>query len=701
MGLTEIKKGQTFRKAGKDNVAGLDIIVKGSVVISTGTNNVEVGVGGALGLAEKPGQIYLFDYTAAEDTNIYTYPYEDLEDIYRIVKNNPRICTVLAAQSIKNASDMLGIADREFQEAVQEYEGIKRDFEEYPVTAVRAGLEQEYFPEIEDIVPPDEAVTMQEWEADGIKALAANEERMRKYCYNIAPEVSMVFVMRAYQAMQAVADELRRIAQYRKDLASMTSRFTTAMRKARDRASAHATGSGMAVSIHDALETILEYAGADPEPTEHFRDAVHEFRETPDRYDSSDETRALRRKVSADFYTIYTAAFLRSMEDPGEIPPEVKMMFMFGFVDEVLAGEAATKTLYELMMTYKPDPEGIVLTVYEWLQKIYNKELEPSRNEFDEDYPTALRTLKISGDINEKQMEAMYKDPKERLLFEVKNLFTLGNRMTFGRISTFVPVFDEQNVVRSLETSYVTAAKIHDFYKWIRSVDFSVFCRSAIFSDVDIGVNQLVVDDDVTPYMILFPNMGSRASLWQEIEGKKRSTPGRLIVSIFHTETLEDVLTKLCGEFRWEMCKTEQGVHWNDVTDPSLTAMYCDYLQFYKKNHTLSSEMKEKLKTQLQKFNNNYKNVFISDYICYIKFEASGSPRLNKIARDILFEFCTFSKEYRDKLLDNPQYTELINKYNTRIGNTARPLQNLIRRIQKDGLTVPEEMKRQYEFYKK
>jgi hypothetical protein len=149
------------------------------------------------------------------------------------------------------------------------------------------------------------------------------------------------------------------------------------------------------------------------------------------------------------------------------------------------------------------------------------------------------------------------------------------------------------------------------------------------------------------------------------------------------------------------MCKTEQGVHWNDVTDPSLTSMYCDYLQFYKKNHTLSTDMKEKLKAQLQKNNNNFKNVFVGDYMSYIKFEANASPRLNKVARDIVFTYCPFSKELREKMADNPQYGDLIKKHNAHTAGLMRPLSNIIRKLQNDGIEIPAEMKTQYEFFKK
>jgi len=258
-----------------------------------------------------------------------------------------------------------------------------------------------------------------------------------------------------------------------------------------------------------------------------------------------------------------------------------------------------------------------------------------------------------------------------------------------------------QNVLRPLDMAYQTYTKVHGYYDMIKAVDYGVFCRTALFSNVEIGVPQLHYADDIDPYMILLPNVGSRASLWQEIEGKNRRTPARMIVSIFNTENTEECMIKLFGEFRWEMCKTEQGIHWNDVTDPSLTSMYCDYLQFYKKNPGLSSDNKEKLRTDLKKYNNNYKNVFIADYLSYVKFEAASSPRLNKIAREILFTFCPFAKELREKIADNPQYTELINHYNTRIANQQKPLSNIILRLQKEDIPIPEEISRQYNHLKK
>ena len=99
--------------------------------------------------------------------------------------------------------------------------------------------------------------------------------------------------------------------------------------------------------------------------------------------------------------------------------------------------------------------------------------------------------------------------------------------------------------------------------------------------------------------------------------------------------------------------------------------------------------------------NNNYKNIFIADYLAYLKYEANGSLRLNKVTREILFNSCPFSKKYRETVYDNPQYKELINHLAAHNANVAKPLQNLEFRLKKDGLQVPHELTDQIEYLNK
>ena len=687
MGLIKLEKGQILHKAGSDIVETLEVLVKGSLKISSPYTSIVLNVGALVGIVETPGKPY--DYTV-----------EALE----VIKASPKIAPVLAATSAESAATVCAIYETEFDEAMKEYEQIMADYADYPALCIKVGEVQKEFPELEAIIPPEKSSKIPEWTIEFSESLKANAESLKKNFYPLSVEIAAGMVMTTFQIYDTISSEVQALAGYRKVLKKRAAAFNTQMKMIRARlADMERAESGEGdgtVTIVNALNTILAYSGVSAETATLFEEQIAAFKANDNRYDSSDEARALRRNIGSTFYQVFTPIFMRSLTDEN-MPVEVKMFLMFGFVDEELAGEKNTSVLYNMVKAYTPDPEGTVLTLYEWLKKIYFLEAEPSRNEFDQDWPTYLREQKTSGAINDVQMEAMARSPKHRLDFEIHNLFSLGNRMTFGRISSFVPVFDQQNVLRPLDMAYITASKIKEYFDRIRSIDYGVFCRQAVFSNTEIGITQLFFADDITPYMILMPNVGSRASLWQEIEGKNRRTKARMLVSIFNTENTEEAMIRLFGEFRWEMCKTEQGVHWNDVTDPSLTSMYCDYLQFFKKNSALSTEQKEKLKTDLKKYSNNYKNVFIADYLSYIKYESAGSPRLNKVAREILFTFCPFAKEVREKIGENPQYTELINHYMAHIGNQAKPVSNAIAKLKREEIPVPDELTNQLEHLQK
>ena len=704
MGITKLEKGQFLHKADQDTVSSVEVVVKGSIQISNAYSSIICNVGGFIGIVENPGTPYAYNYEALEETTVYSYTFNSPDDLPKIIKSNPKIAPILAAQSSEIAAKACAAYEKQFDDALQEYEQIMADYADYPSLCIKVGEIAKTFPELDELIPPEKSEKVPNWVIDFSNSLKESEAVLKKSFYGLNIEIATGMIMTTYTIYKTISDQVLLLNEYRKVLKKKTSSFASTMKvikaKLADMERAEAEGNEGSVTIVNALNTILVYSGVNSEIASKFEEQLSSFKSNNNRYDSSDEARALRRNISTSFYEVFTPAFLRSLTDE-ELPIEVKMFFMFGFVDEDLAGAKNTAILYNMAKAYIPDEKGNVLTIYEWLKKIYMLEVDPSKNEFDQDWPSYLREQKSTGAINQAQLEAMLNNPQKRLDFEIHNLFSLGNRMTFGRISSFVPVFDEQNVLRPLDMAYQTAAKVNGYFDMIRGIDYGVFCRQALFSNTEIGVPQVFFADDITPYMILMPNVGSRASLWQEIDGKNRRTKARMLVSIFNTENTEETMIKLFGEFRWEMCKTEQGVHWNDVTDPSLTSMYCDYLQFYKKNSALSTENKEKLRTDLKKFSNNYKNVFIADYLSYVKFEAAGSPRLNKVTREILFTFCPFAKAVREKNADNPQYKDLFSHYSVRINNTAKPILNIIAKLKKEGIDVPEELTNQIEHLKK
>lgn len=703
MALLKFEKGSVLHTQGTDSAGFIEILAKGSVEISDGFYSVVAKTGAVLGLGEMAGRLCRFTYKALEDVQVMQYIYKSEADIAGIIGANAKSAPVLAAESVRLACETILARSNRFTKAMEAHARIMEEYEAYPDLCAKCGEFPKSFDYIKNLKTPVLLENIAEWEIYYLQALLQNAELMRKNVYALSPELATGTVMFTARFYDAVSASCRDLEEYEKNLQSDAEPFTQEYQRMhaksveKERAAAAGT-EDTTIEIKDALETILSYADAPRELTEEFKKAIYEFREDAKRYDSSDEARMFRRSLGRQYFEIYNAAFLKTKESLEVIPSEVKMMLQFGFIDEVIAGEENTSMLYSLLRNYTPDPEGKVVTAYEWLSMIYDKKVEPSRNEFDQDYPTYLRDLKTQGEIKKEEMEALLEDGKNRFLFEAKNLFALGCRATFGNAASFVPFFDELNLIRPMNKAFLTTGAVNETLNRFRAIDFGLFARQKMYSNPSIGINQMFFNDIITPYFILMPVTGSRGSLWQEIEGKNRSTPARMLLPAFFVDNLDVCMLKLCGDFRWEMCKTEQGVHWNDVTDPSLTAFYCDYLQFFKKNHSLSEDMKEKIRTQLKKFSNNYKNFFIADYITYLNYEAAGSPRLNKVAREILFTFCPFPAELREKMSDNPQYRDLIKKYETQAANKRRPVAGVINRLRSEGADVPRELQEEFEY---
>jgi hypothetical protein len=449
--------------------------------------------------------------------------------------------------------------------------------------------------------------------------------------------------------------------------------------------------------ITDSMSTILAYSGVDGETASAFRAAVDKYAKMSDKNGSDDAARKLRLSITKLFYQIYEGAFLKSLKD-NAIPKVVKMFFNFGYVDENLAGMENASYLYSIVDRIPTDPKRKVYTIYEWLKAIYNGEKVPSRNEFDADYIAYLHEQKMTGKITAEEEISMQNDREKQVLFELNNMFPTVNKITFGRIINFCPVFSEHNILKDLDVSLVSTDKVEAAFNMIRSFDFSAYYREIIYTNPELGIGKESISVEVLPDIILMPNVGIRGVAWQEIEGRKRTTPARMMVSIFQMEDLTNILVRLTGDFRWEMCKRVQGARWNDVSEASLTSEYFDYIQFYKKNRDLSADAKDKIKLSMQKAKNSFKEMFIRDYEAWVLYEGSGSPRLNKVSRTILFTYCPFAKEIRNRLKANPLYKEMMDRYDIKLSQKIHHYNNLFQKLKNTSTSVPEELQNQRAF---
>lgn len=443
-------------------------------------------------------------------------------------------------------------------------------------------------------------------------------------------------------------------------------------------------------SLKNSCDQILKYAKCDVKLAEDFKSGVMEYKKLSDKNGGEEHAVRTRRTLAELFYRVYKDAFKASIEAE-EIPPVITMFLNFGYVDEELAGQENAEYLYTLAKAMPTDPERNVYSFYQWLMAIYEGKKEPSRNEMDMEYRDYLNEEKRMSRITAEQEKELLQDNLSKVIFEIENMLSVINRLTFGQLSIFCPLFSKHNVFKPLTSAVVTADKVAEEITNIRSKDFRAFYRETRFSLQERGINEMI-EIEILPDIILMPNVGSRSIMWQEIEGKKRTTPARMMLSVFHTEELTQSIIQLTGEFRWEMCKRAQGARWNDVSDPSLTSEYCDYAQFYKKNKELSADVKEKIKNQLVRARNNYKALFVSDYISWLRYESMGAPRLNKVVRNILFTYCPFSKEVRAKIGSNPLYKQSIDRYNVVNSRKLHRITLLCRKLENSKDGVPEEI---------
>lgn len=749
MAVREIKKG-TIIYTEQDIVESLDIILKGSVRISNSFSRSTLTNGSILGIMEAPGSGYSYSYEALEDTNIYSHPYHDSEDVAKVIKSNPKITTILASSAVKNVVEAWETSSSFLLEASSFCRFMKENYESYLSLCRRFSLPAQSFQALEELEPFQQEDMIPSWIPEYFTALNKIPSALKKEFFGQSTDICLGIIEHSTEILSRLSGLNSEIADYMTEASdsiineaggNLFDLYSNLVFKAsknpfNDTTPIEASVSKLIIflenthftdkeilksrirdyreSLQDindmllqdeedigdnqrdtcealagSLETILNYAAYPEKEASVFRETVYAYRQLADKNSTDDDARKLRRKISEHFYRIYESAFIKSLTD-SHIPTVLKMFFHFGYMDEELLGLPNAISLYRMAEKRKPDPENRVFTIYEWLRRITSGEEEPSKNEFDLDYPAYLREQRASGNITSAEEKELRSDQMNKLHYEISNMFTSVNKITFGRVTTFCPLLSEHNILKPLHSICQTPETVNKAINELRKIDFSCFYRETIFSDPGIGINSETVHKEVLPYVILAPNIGTRGCLWQEISSSRRDTPARMMMSIFLMEDINDIIPKLAGEFRWELCKRIQGVHWNDVSDRSLTSEYCDYVQFYRKNRELSTEAKEKMKVALQKAKNNYRNVFVMDYVSWIKYEGSGSPRLNRYARSILFTYCPFPVQKRESLKVNPLYTELSERYRIKQNHKLHLIDLLTQKLQNNGKKIPE-----------
>ena len=749
MAAINIAKNQFLFEAGQP-ITALYLVLKGSFSISFPGGSYTLESGEVAGICEVIGDSHIMSCRAIEDSSVLSYPVSDVSSLESFFKDSLEHSVVFTRSAFRQINRLLRLHELTHFHCNDIYTNCTKDYAFYLACCIRCQVKAEKLTAIASLAPVTSDALFEDWvpsyyagfenllsgngSAHFAKEPAVPAGLIAETCYDCLKLLNALESLGDYESLilslyvnkeqpdmfglfttlyQSLAPDsadaaslrpyIARIRKLAEGSPSVDQSFfkerITAFAQNLPQAGAKEEKEEQAPEkelidvslLNNSLQTILAYSGADTAFCDHFTKALILYRKMADKNAIDDNSRKIRLEITSKFYELYSLVFFRSVKDLS-IPLPVRMFLYFGYVDEQLAGLENAIHLGQIAMQLSKESPTNIYTMYDWLMAIYDLKKEPSRNEFDQDYTDYLHALKLSSKITAAQEVALSKNPEEKVKYELKNMFPTVNKITSGRISSFCPVFSEHNVLKTPDASFVSTASLQQILEQILHLDYTAFYREYTYTNMAAGIPKEFLHTEILPDIILTPCIGVRGSMWQEIEGRKRTTPSRMILPIFYLEDLHSAVVRLVGEYRWEMCKRVQGPRWNDVSERSLTSEYFDYVQFYKKNHDLSADAKERIRTALLKAHNSFKEMFVRDYVTYVLFEGAGSPRLNKTARTILFTYCPFSADVRKMLAGNPIYKEMMERYEMKKMQHLRKMELLEKRVLGTVSSLPREL---------
>ena len=744
MNTLKFKKGELVTKK-QDKVTEWYLIQEGTVVRSYQFSEIIMNSNAIVGILES--EWFACDYVAAEDTTVIVIPCKNAADLQALLNSHEKFRPIFLRTALEQRHQMLAMYANLYKRAGLLHSATEAIYNDYRNLCEEYLITPQAFEKIEQFEAINLAHKAENWEIANSSALIKNNLRPYMQLMISDNDLCVGSIMEAAAQMHRVSQGIVEITNYLKynrdilwsdsehdichlymNLATELSKRSKDIKPCQDKmlsilelmrsleifdklqlqeceTACHSgsfnTPSEGRINIakEDCVAHILTYADYEKEEIRNFKELLNSYKSLPDIASTDNDARRIRKEISKVFYDAYEKCMVKLMES-GQRPSQILLMFFnFGFMDVELLGEENTIALYNLMDSLELFSSNHVYTMYRWLSSIYAGANEPSRNEFDQDYPAFLTERLKHGEINETQRDELRNNRTEKLRFEIRNMFQSAHRVTYGRISTFCPIIASYDVINTFEKLAVTVERLETAVNKIRNIDYSLLYREVIFSDVEHGINQEVIMKEVMPNFILTPCIGIRAQMWQETAGVKNDTSARFLFPMFLTSDLDEQLTETFARYRWEICRKIQGVYWNDYREKSLTSEYYDYMQFYRKNRDLSVDAKEKIKNALTRSRNNYREVFVKDYVNWLKYESQGSFRLNKIARNILITYCPFSVDIRTELISNPLYQVPFTKLEIENQKKASRFQAILAKYQEAGGEITPDLKQHLKFY--
>lgn len=657
-----------------DDVENLYLLVKGRLTIYATYGNYTVSSGTVLALTGSNFGISTYNYVAQEDCIIQSFPCRTSADVFRICEAYPNDYTRMLISQLHFVGELI----RTYLTLLMTLKKRNPDF------------------------VLDERINR--WELDKYNVLSSMDVSAIDTFYKQASALAVAEMVESSRFASVLNDAcltMAEILNINKDYVAPPPKPIEPVIALEDTDVISDGGYNEADILREiggSFEQILAYSAWPDDKKDEFRALMHQFRNTKDRMATNEESRKLRRDIKTLFYELYFKVFMNAV--PSDNLPSVITMFLnFGYMDEELAGVKNAIELYKVAQDLETlCADEHVFAIHTWFKKILWNEKQPSKNGFDQSYDEytqiEFREGHLKGDL-----PSLLNDLDLKLKFEFDNMFKQTHYMTFGRVSSFMPVLLSENITKPVSEMFLSAQKINDIVNHVREIDYSLFYRSRIYSNIELKIGKEQVFSEVMPDYIILPCVGSFGVMWQEIEGRNRLSSARMMFPILCNSNPESMIINTLGKYRWEMCKRIQGAYWNNITEPSLTSEYCDYLQFYKKNRDLTDSMKQKIQSGLTNCRNNFNEFFARDYESWILYESRGNGKLNRVSRKIISKYCTFSLKYRNELRSNPMFSEPIEYAERQLQSKHHHLNNIVVALEAKGLTAPQEIKDTRSFY--
>ncbi len=458
--------------------------------------------------------------------------------------------------------------------------------------------------------------------------------------------------------------------------------------------------------IEDSLVKIIDFADIEEDLRKKIIKNVSEFRRVEDKGSDDSDVRKLRRAVTDLYWKLYQEVYVKTYKS-GSSTALIDMFLNYGMLDDKMLKKHHLIEIYKQKDNY--DSKYPIMYTKQWLDKIFDKKEDPSISELGQSFYEVLRDehrdvmqgRKLS-DVPEELNSG-----EDRVIFEISNMMKSTVKITTGQPRTAQPILTSDNFWRELDDMLVNRKRLEKTIDDVLERDFSAFHRQILYQNSERNIYKEFIVKKVIPNFIIVPSAGTNIMMYQEIDGKNKSSRGRFAIPAFanapdNTSQYDDLfllLLKACAVFRWELLRTLLGHAWTDPTESSLTSDYMDYIQFYKKNAKLSPEAKEKVKTEFKRFRTD-RDKYVNDYMQWLINEFDGQMKLNVVVREIFFKHVPFKKEYREKLGKSPRYLDIFTRMTNIKRRDMKKLDNKYFKYTKDGQELPEELQNNLDFYK-